>query len=422
MNQKRIKNLFKSEYLGNISIQVFGTGIAQVIPLLLMPILSRIYDKEAFAVYASFMAVIAVLSVATGARYQYAIVLPKDKIDAVNVFKASVFYNILYTLIITVLALIYYFVFSDFLNLKNTVFLVPIYILVFGFWLSITNLSIREKGFKVNSIAKIIQSVTNSFFSLVLGIINIPVGLVLGKSIGTSCSVYYLYNKYKTDSIYLTKKELNTISKEYIDFPKYTIIPAFLNAASTQAPVFFISYFFSESILGAYGFAVMAIAGPLSIIGVSFKDVFYQKISETYNKKLYKKLHSVFTKNVLFLLAIGLPLIVILFFFGDFIFGLLFGEKWIVAGRFTSILITSFVIKLVVSPLSVIFNVTKKLKLLSYWQILYFISSFITMGITLVYFEASINEFLITYVIHEVILYLIYFIIQYNIILKIKSQ
>ena len=119
MNQKRIKNLFKSEYLGNISIQVFGTGIAQVIPLLLMPILSRIYDKEAFAVYASFMAVIAVLSVATGARYQYAIVLPKDKIDAVNVFKASVFYNILYTLIITVLALIYYFVFSDFLNLKN---------------------------------------------------------------------------------------------------------------------------------------------------------------------------------------------------------------------------------------------------------------------------------------------------------------
>ena len=61
-----VNKLLKSEYLSNISIQVFGTGLAQLIPLLIMPFLSRVYAEQDFAMYTSFMAVVSVLSVAVG--------------------------------------------------------------------------------------------------------------------------------------------------------------------------------------------------------------------------------------------------------------------------------------------------------------------------------------------------------------------
>lgn len=72
-----IRNLVKSDYFKNIFVQIMGTGFAQLIPFLITPLLSRVFSKQDFAIYTSFMAVVAILSVACGGRYQYAIVLPK---------------------------------------------------------------------------------------------------------------------------------------------------------------------------------------------------------------------------------------------------------------------------------------------------------------------------------------------------------
>ena len=69
----------KSSYLKNISTQVIGSGFAQILPLLIMPFLARIYSAEEFAGYTSFMAIIGILSVAVGGRYYMAIVLPKSE-------------------------------------------------------------------------------------------------------------------------------------------------------------------------------------------------------------------------------------------------------------------------------------------------------------------------------------------------------
>ena len=81
--------LSKSEFLNNVSTQMLGTGIAQLLPLLVMPILTRLYSEQEFAIYTTFLAYSAVLIVAAGGRYHIAILLPKNQDDAYKVFRLS---------------------------------------------------------------------------------------------------------------------------------------------------------------------------------------------------------------------------------------------------------------------------------------------------------------------------------------------
>lgn len=413
---KNVIKLLKSEYLTNVSIQVLGTGIAQIIPLLVMPILSRVYFEEDFAKYTAFIAVVSVLAVATGARYQYAIVLSKSIEEAKNVFLVSVYYNIVYSVILLFLSLVFHFFLKDYFELGNNIFWIPLYILFQGFYLSLINLSIFEKKFKINAFSKITQTSSNVITSLILGFINYSKGLIIGKIIGLLVSVLILLKKSGIKNFILSKDKIKVVSSKYIDFPKYNIIPSFFNTASTHAPVFFIGNFFSEQTLGYYGFAFMAIAGPISIISVSIKDVLYQKLSETFNNYNFKKVYKIYVNNLTFLIVISLPIIIILYFFGDFLFSFVFGKKWEASGTYTSILIFSFAIKLIVSPLSIIFNVTNKLRVLSKWQTIYLITTFLTLGISTMVFKVDIITFLKIYMTHELLMYLYYLILQFNLI------
>lgn len=413
-----IRNLVKSDYFKNIFVQIMGTGFAQLIPFLITPLLSRVFSKQDFAIYTSFMAVVAILSVACGGRYQYAIVLPKKNEEAEKVYLISIFINLFYAIILQIIAF-FLFAFSlDVFNLKNTVILVPLYILFQGLWLSTTNLAIRQKRFGKNAIAKITQTSSNASSTLLFGFFSISNGLIFGKIIGLIVSVIFQIKLLPMKSYSQSLLSLKVVIKKYVSFPKHTIYPSFLNAFSTQAPVFFISEAFTEDILGYYGFTVLVIAGPLSIVSMSFRDVFYQKISEVYHSQGIEKVFKIYKTNLLVLVAIGLPIVLILFFFGEPIFSVIFGKAWNQSGVFSSILVLGLAIKFVVSPLSVIFNVTDTLKTLKIWQITYFFTSIITLTLLSYYFDFSILLFLKFYVIHEIILYLFYLFLQRKVIVS----
>ena len=88
---------------------MLGTGVAQLLPLLMMPILTRLYSEEEFGVYSTFLAYSAVLIVAVSARYQVAILLPKQDEDALKVFKLSNIITSVTSLFLLLISLVIYF-------------------------------------------------------------------------------------------------------------------------------------------------------------------------------------------------------------------------------------------------------------------------------------------------------------------------
>lgn len=391
---------------------MLGIGFAQALPLLFTPLLTRLFSENDFAVYTSFFAVGSVFAVGAGARYQYAIMLPKRNGEAVKIFSLSIYLTVIYAFLLFLFLLIFRNI--DF-QLGNAVFLVPIFVLLFGVWNAFSNLSIRYKTFKQNSFAKVLQSIFYIITGIALGLLKLTfLGLVFAKMIGVSASMLFLFKKSVAKFRTTKLEDLKIVAKKYIDYPKYGFLPAFMNTASGQAMVIILMNFYPQSELGYFGLTFMILSAPISLIGASFKEVFYQKITFLLNRNEYNKSRSLFNKSAIGLLIIGTPFCLILFFFGSDIFSFAFGNQWERSGEFASILSFAFLIQLVVSPLSSIFNAANKLKIASYYQILNFITTFITLGVSAYFLKLEIEQLLYVFLVHELILYSIYFIMQFK--------
>ncbi|MCR9263556.1 MAG: oligosaccharide flippase family protein [Flavobacteriaceae bacterium] len=407
----------RSEFTKNVSSQIVGTGMAQALPLLATPILTRVFSEKDFATYTSFFAFATIFAVGVGAKYPMALVLPKEDSEAGKLFTLSIYITVLYSLSIAVFFLVFNNQLPQSLGLVSH--FVPLYVLFFGIWTSFSNLSIRFKKFKDNAVAKVIQSLGYIVAALLLGLTKFTLyGLVLAKIIGTFISWLFLYKKSSVKMGLIEPAKLKGVAMEYIDYPKYGVVPAFLNTISSQALVLAITKFYSIEDLGQFGLTYIVLSAPLALIGTSYKDVFYQRMAFLINAEDFNAALKLFKKSAGALFFLGLPICAILYFMGEDIFGFIFGEKWIRAGEFAAILAFSFMIKLVVSPLSSIFNAANKLKISSIWQTLYFVTTFLTLGICTFLFKCPINTLLYIYVIHELIIYTVYFLLQYRTLRK----
>lgn len=403
----------KSEFSRNVSSQIMGTGLAQFLPFLATPLLTRLYAEEDFALYTSFFALATIFAVGAGGKYYLAIVLAKSRTEALRIFTLSNYITFGYAAILALLFLLFYDYTSR--DIGNLIYFVPVYVLFFGIWSSFTNLSIRNKTFKYNAYAKVIQSVSYIIAAIGMGLAKIALyGLVFAKIIGTLASWLFLFRKsiVKANPVKLNK--LSAVAKKYVDYPKYGVMPAFLNTISSQALILILTRFYSTDDLGHFGLTYMVLSAPLGLIGTSFRDVFYEKIATLFNQEKFVNALRFFKKSALVLAGMGLPICLILYFFGEDIFAVVFGVKWARSGEFASILSLSFLAKLVVSPLSSIFNAANRLKIASVWQIIYFTTTSLTLGSGAYLLQLEVIQLLYVYVIHEVVLYSIYFLMEYR--------
>ncbi|MDC6350612.1 lipopolysaccharide biosynthesis protein [Zeaxanthinibacter sp. PT1] len=409
----------KSEFTRNVSSQMMGTGIAQILPFLATPLLTRLYSESDFASYTSFFALATIFAVGVGGKYHMAIVLPRSELRAMRLFALSIYLTLAYAIILQLAFFGYYRYFPS--DLGALIYFVPLYVLFFGIWSAFTNLSIRHKTFRYNAYAKVMQAIGYIGTALGFGFARITIyGLVLAKILGTLGSWLYLFKKSGIRASFIPIRKLKEVAIEYKDFPKFGIGPSLLNTVSMQALILVLTAFYSKDDLGYYGLTYMVLSAPLGLIGTSYKDVFYQKIADLVNQQRYKECKTFFLKSALVLFSMGTVIGIVLFLFGPFVFSIVFGDSWIRSGNFASILAFSFVFKLVASPLSAIFNATNDLKIASVWQFGYFITTFITLGCCVYLFDLDIISLLYVYVIHEVILYSLYFLLEYKTLAKLS--
>lgn len=422
---KKAQEAFGTLFLKNIVTQLLGTGIAQIIPVLATLILAKLYSPSDFALYTNFIAFSAVLIVMAGGNYHFAIVLPKKNKDneANYIFVISLLITLLIALLIGGLAIIFESTLQKTFGLQDSLVYLPLYVFTYGAWLAFTNLSIRQMSFRSIAISKVIQALVYSLVGILIGYYLFrTTGLIIGKWLGILGGVTFLYFTTKFSIKGIKRSELKKIAIRYKNYPKFGIFPALLNTISLQAMVFTLQIFYSEDILGYYGFTLLVLTAPLALIGASFKDVFYQKVASLINEDQHLKAQQLFINSSKILTIIAIFMALILFLWGEALFKLFFGIKWITSGQFASILGLSFAVKLVVSPLSSIFNATDNLKIAAVWQTAYFFSTILLLIISAYVLRLEIQTLLIVYMIHEVLLYLIYFVIQHNLIHKTSKK
>jgi O-antigen/teichoic acid export membrane protein len=248
----RIINKFKSksEFTKNVLTLMTGTTIAQAIPIAISPILTRIYTPEDFGVFALYIAIVSFIAIIVTARYELAIVLPKDDEDAINVL----FLSLVIMFIIIFFTTSFILLFKDdilvLLNAKdigNFIYLIPVSVFIAGLNQSFNYWSNRKEYFNTMSSSKISQSIGMSITQPNFGYFNIFGGLIIGDLFGKIISGFVLINKFlKNDKEQI--KNINKLvvleqMKKYKDFPLVNSLHAFSDVIRTGGSIMLISSF-----------------------------------------------------------------------------------------------------------------------------------------------------------------------------------
>lgn len=334
---------------------ITGNLIGQLIPILISPILTRIYSPTDFGTFGLYVAIFTILSSFINGQYHLAIVLPQNKNKAIDLALISFFITFIYSFFI--LLVIFLFEKQIIWIVKNEeirpwLYFIPLSIFSFGLFNIFNYFNIREKDFNIISKANILRSSIMSILQIVLGLFKKDVlGLIIGTILGMLISSIYMYAKIKEKIFNINIKRYLILMKIYSDFPKINTINNFLFNTSQYMVFILISIIFSNAYLGFFSLVQRVMMIPTSIIGNAIGQVFFKKIRDQKSQKnVYKEF-----KNILFkLILISFIVSFIVSFIIKDMFILVFGLDWQEAGEIAKILIPLFFTQFIRSCINII--------------------------------------------------------------------
>ena len=418
-----LRNLHNSELFKNTSTLITGTAVAQLIPILLQPVLRRYYPPEIFGAYAVYLSLVGILIIISSFKYELAIILPgKDK-EATNIVLLAQLLNFGFNFVLFCLIIVFSHRILKLLNLpeKYTLFLylVPVGTFLYNLYISINYWLIRQKAFLPVSVNKFVRRGFEGLFQVLFKWIGFSNGLVFGDLIGhfannISGLIQSLKKEFRFGDLSICK--LKYVAKKYVDYPRYNLVPSFMSACSFLLPMIFINKFFSTQYAGYFDLSKLLLSLPFALIATSISNVLLQRTSEKFKSKISFKREIISMFLIVFTIAV--IEVVIIEFFGIDLFRIVFGAEWIISGKISTILVWSYAFNFITSSFSSIFISLKKIKQLSIWQLIYFISI-----ISLILFRnLNFMDFLKIYVIIELICYLANFVLIFTIVVKYENK
>ena len=345
------------QLLKSVLVLTSGTAIAQAINFLFSPILTRLYTPEQMGDLGVYMLFVGLLAIVVTMRYELAIPIFRSDDHAQILYSTILRIALVLLLAIALLAFLAY-VFSGF-----EVFTIQIIALsgvgaIFLVWINLgSNWSVRKGAFKTISMSKVVGATTNSLSKLGAGLMEWgSLGLIAGAMIGQFFSSLFFASQFR--KLKLQKFDIPLLRKGRVlmrqnrEFPNVSLPHALVDAARDLIIALSISFFFSKTIFGSYNHAFIVLRIPLILIGASLGQVLFKYCAEKYRKD--EEITDYLKKIILRLTLFSILPFTVLFLYGEEIFGFVFGENWILAGRYSEIMSFWLGVNLIASPLSTI--------------------------------------------------------------------
>ena len=359
-----------SNFVKNTSKLLAGNTAAQLIGIIAIPIITRLYSVEVYGLFVTVLAFSLILTPISTMSLHLAILIPKSEIEADKIFRLSMWITSSFCIIITVILLAFS---DDVLSILGTtssvwmIIIIPILVFLQSCYLIFTYWGVRKKSFGMISSSKVAESLTDRIVTVTAGLAGYVslFSLLLARLLSNLISILHLMPLYRKKIISLkySKQEHIGYKDLILKYKRYLIFNApsmLLIDGIRQIPVIIFAAYFSPVAAGLYSIANRVVSIPVAALGNAISKTFTQKIAIENTKKntdgIRNNTHKFFTVLFTFLLIPFSVLSVI----GDSIFGIILGNKWESAGVLASSLSYFAMTTLIVQAFGGLFDVMNK--------------------------------------------------------------
>ena len=357
--QRILNRIFPASSFGrNVGLLAGGTFVGQIVGLVAVPIITRLYTPADFGVVGVFASVIAVLQIFTAFAYHRAVPLPKSDSEGLIIIVLSALCLVGMVALLSVVLIVFGSGFLGWLNCPELLpysWLIPVAVFFGGSYEIASAWTIRQKHFGVLSRTKIHQATGMAATQIGLGLggvglFGLIMGDILGRSLGTLNLLLPIYREHKQDVVQIQGVQLRSSLKKYRGFPLFHVPFMLLSQAGLYLPTMLIAALYDPAAGGIFLLAYRVLHYPLAVIGRSVARVYLAEAAEAVRDEP-ERLRPLFQSTFWQLFLIGIAPLGILALTGPLLFGLIFGEAWSEAGRYAQWLALPVLLQFAIAPL-----------------------------------------------------------------------
>lgn len=362
---KILSNLLSLPLVRNTLKLSSSNFILVFLPLIVTPILSRVYTPEEFGDWGIFSSVFYIVTAFLFFSYENTIVKTtnEDEIDSL------VWLNFIVSQVVIILVYVVFLV-GYYANIKFfTTFPCPklllLLLFIYVFHIICTSLANRNKQYSSIAIANLIGGICQPLFRILIGVFSLlPYGLIIGNVLSQVVTTVYLALLKKQKLLHgirnFDKETIKYLVVKYKKFPLYDAPARMVEFSLSNIALIILTLFWSKDLLGSYSMVLQFLILPISLIGSAIGNVYYREISE--HSINHAEVSNITIQAARMTFSLSLLPLLFLILGGDFLLVLFLGEKWQAASPIALCLSIMSVPLILSEPLLPIFRSLDKQK------------------------------------------------------------
>lgn len=370
------KQLYGSSFIRNATVLTTGSFIAQLIPLLFLPMLTRMYGPMIFGVQALLQTGAAFLAPLASGQYEWAIPTPRLKRRAQGIATVAIAMALMVCCITFFVILLLREPILDLFKIHavgDWIYTYPFLALgvalmnVANYWL------LRRGKFMIQSLNKLVAAVSTALIGVFAGLAGITDGLLIGFLGGLIIGAIWSQFQAHRHGLRLVTHEkrdyLVGIAKEYRQFPLYGGLPSAINNFAMQIPLLIIAASYSLDVTGHYAVARNILNGGVTLLAVCVGQVILKHMAE--RVAAGQRIWPEYCKILGGLIAFGLCMAAGVYVIGPKFFTLYLGEDWSESADITRIFSLNVVFWFVGITAAQVAVAIQKMRVIALWQVMY---------------------------------------------------
>lgn len=360
-------NIFLSDVVRNTTKLLSANVLAQVVGLLIYPLLTRLYSHDDFGLLSLFVSMGGVLALVSTAEYQYSIVLPKDEKTAVGAWHMG---GIILCCVSLLVALSIPFApqiaaLFKAPTLTQWYWALPIYVFLMGLWALLNYWYNRHKQFGKIGTYQVSQSLVGAGAKAGFGAAGFTSGGLIVSAVLAPLTAIGLNILTSLRSLIplrtFDKKATLEAARTYRNFPCFSLPRALVNNVSGNLGVWLLTPAFGLTSVGFFGMAITLAFRPLNVICNSIYQVLYQRTSERVQQQqsIRHIFRQLLTKTAL---IVGVAFLA-LYFILPTLCGWLLSEGWEETGEIIRLFLPWLFFSMLVAPICFLADVFGKQKI-----------------------------------------------------------